>query len=698
MSAESISTNATVGNLPGPGYILGRIYNPRLRVRLERPFDSSFCHDTISTDGSEVSTIKSISSVSTDATADNLPGPGRIVGNIYGSLGVHIERRFNSSVRHETVLAEVSEKLTMESISTNATADNLPGPGRILGNIYGFLGVRLERQLGRLADKMGYGPRATAIRIQRRRGIINSASFSAYRIKVENKKLEEDCKRMLKYAGSEVIPTSKQALDHITDLAFRDQHVQGLLNSLGALRAIRRIEKQSFIWYSYDGSLLSSSRKALVSLADTEITVLGHKLIRLQAGIFTSECPVEFEWDQVDDILNTLLKSAVTTSAPMRLLVKMYDSMLEFIICHANKLPKTTSSETFQWIAAFDTTEDIHDHSHAIHSYHLLIGIASRDDSEFPLHFQPDSLEYRRIFRVDLPHLQALYPHPVLHPLLSRLACRPDAIMCQILNQRRGSPDRHITFPDNTLWVLPYQCLTSLSWELARYADHEDDLLRNRTRYHVRTLLSVDRYCRSAILKAISATQFSKTLEYKSILECTKQACTPTFSSQSQVCIYRHCDDDGNLVHIVFAPLGPISAMSQQSMQDDAAATAHQLNENHHALLAGHSTQGDNLYVACDTQGGIDYPFAISEGEQLSSFHTKKWKSDGSASWDNDHMDFAVYVLSYEPETYAPISEDGQELLDSTGPYSWQPVEVAEWDEWLLPLEKRRELEGLYIM
>lgn len=57
--------------------------------------------------------------------------------------------------------------LYCSTASTNETADNLPGPGRILGNIYVALGRRLENGIGLAAGKMGIGPRAIALKIRK---------------------------------------------------------------------------------------------------------------------------------------------------------------------------------------------------------------------------------------------------------------------------------------------------------------------------------------------------------------------------------------------------------------------------------------------------------------------------------------------------------------------------------------------------
>ena len=55
---------------------------------------------------------------------------------------------------------------TIISYSTNDTASNLPGPGRLLGNAYSYAGRRLERAVGAVVHKAGLGPNATYSKIQ----------------------------------------------------------------------------------------------------------------------------------------------------------------------------------------------------------------------------------------------------------------------------------------------------------------------------------------------------------------------------------------------------------------------------------------------------------------------------------------------------------------------------------------------------
>ena len=47
------------------------------------------------------------------------------------------------------------------SFSTNATGSNLPGTGRVLGNVYEYVGLLLEIVICLIAYKAGLGPKTT---------------------------------------------------------------------------------------------------------------------------------------------------------------------------------------------------------------------------------------------------------------------------------------------------------------------------------------------------------------------------------------------------------------------------------------------------------------------------------------------------------------------------------------------------------
>lgn len=77
--------------------------------------------------------------------------------------------------------------------SSNETADDLPGLGRILGNLYVSAGRKLENAFGRVALRMGRGPNATALKIQR---ILEDESLRSF---TRRKRLEKKCKILARY-------------------------------------------------------------------------------------------------------------------------------------------------------------------------------------------------------------------------------------------------------------------------------------------------------------------------------------------------------------------------------------------------------------------------------------------------------------------------------------------------------------------
>ncbi|THH04582.1 hypothetical protein EW145_g5415 [Phellinidium pouzarii] len=70
-------------------------------------------------------------SLSTNATEPNLPGPGRTLGLAYDYFGAILERLVNRPKARTTTFStglHTSARASSESIDTNATAPNLPGP------------------------------------------------------------------------------------------------------------------------------------------------------------------------------------------------------------------------------------------------------------------------------------------------------------------------------------------------------------------------------------------------------------------------------------------------------------------------------------------------------------------------------------------------------------------------------------------
>ena len=64
----------------------------------------------------------------------------------------------NPGSSDDLLVSDGSSDPDSESLTTNATADNLPGPGRNLGNLYSFLGQPLERHINKIAWKLAPKP------------------------------------------------------------------------------------------------------------------------------------------------------------------------------------------------------------------------------------------------------------------------------------------------------------------------------------------------------------------------------------------------------------------------------------------------------------------------------------------------------------------------------------------------------------
>lgn len=154
----------------------------------------------------------SISSISTNATAPNISGAGRTLGRAFDSLGRRLEARLQTIPQNSRLGGlifkhqEHSESVySFDTFSTNATADNLPGAGRIVGLAYGYGGRHLETYLNKVAEeKLGLGPRTLAVQIKRRSPLpdrpsslvtVESEAERSARIKKDRR----DCRRLLKY-------------------------------------------------------------------------------------------------------------------------------------------------------------------------------------------------------------------------------------------------------------------------------------------------------------------------------------------------------------------------------------------------------------------------------------------------------------------------------------------------------------------
>ncbi|KAH8113654.1 hypothetical protein DFH11DRAFT_314318 [Phellopilus nigrolimitatus] len=179
------------------------------------------------------------------------------------------------------VYAQVEASLSESSISTTATADDLPGPGRLLGNLYMFLGRRLETAASRFMEKRGYGPEASRKRLAMMcYRFPNDLNYPITPIQgtVEFKQSRKEVKRLLEYAKSKYASNQELALEAILDLAIHD-HVRQTLIEFNAAKIFGLVALQAEA--ENCDQLLSPSRKALICLVDVDINDLGKRILEL---------------------------------------------------------------------------------------------------------------------------------------------------------------------------------------------------------------------------------------------------------------------------------------------------------------------------------------------------------------------------------------------------------------------------------
>lgn len=115
--------------------------------------------------------------ISTNDTASDLPGPGRTLDRLYQFAGRKLERAIGQiahRVGYDGPYAEDLKSLAeyeSSDFSTNATTSNMPGAGRTIDLFYQLAGRKLENALNKTAHEMGYGPNAIEKRILSQLGV-----------------------------------------------------------------------------------------------------------------------------------------------------------------------------------------------------------------------------------------------------------------------------------------------------------------------------------------------------------------------------------------------------------------------------------------------------------------------------------------------------------------------------------------------
>ena len=109
---------------------------------------------------------------------------------------------------HPTAEMDPEDMVSISAESSNETASDIPGPGRLLGKFYARLGWMPETVLNLIARSMGRGPVTTSNEIQRLaltlkypERYLDSRAPSETRVVVKKleKKLEKGCRILVRY-------------------------------------------------------------------------------------------------------------------------------------------------------------------------------------------------------------------------------------------------------------------------------------------------------------------------------------------------------------------------------------------------------------------------------------------------------------------------------------------------------------------
>ncbi|KAH8117250.1 hypothetical protein DFH11DRAFT_993494 [Phellopilus nigrolimitatus] len=237
---------------------------------------------------------------------------------------------------------QVEAMLSESSISSSATADNLPGAGRTLGKLFMFLGRRLEAAASRFMEKHGYGPEAARKRLRMlcyKRYYTTRAQRIPIQGTVEYRKSRNDVKKLLKYVRSQYASNQELALKAILDLAVYDD-IRKMLLELDAAKMVGFVLHQAELGDC--DQLLSSSRKALISLVETDINMSGKELVGLHHMAFPG-----FELQVLRTRLTCILQTfeaTIQSSEDVSFLAVRYFreySMRSCVCCVTRFLPTT---------------------------------------------------------------------------------------------------------------------------------------------------------------------------------------------------------------------------------------------------------------------------------------------------------------------------------------------------------------------
>ncbi|KLO05705.1 hypothetical protein SCHPADRAFT_910850 [Schizopora paradoxa] len=117
-----------------------------------------------------------------------------------------------------------TSRYSRPTTTSTATASNLAGPGRNLGRLYTYLGRRLEALMSFLAVSLGFGPDATALRLElaikrESEDIVRRRPIPPRVQERRRRKLHKECVRLLEYTDAREFTTQFNALTRLLHIA-----------------------------------------------------------------------------------------------------------------------------------------------------------------------------------------------------------------------------------------------------------------------------------------------------------------------------------------------------------------------------------------------------------------------------------------------------------------------------------------------
>ncbi|KLO10300.1 hypothetical protein SCHPADRAFT_525922 [Schizopora paradoxa] len=203
---------------------------------------------------------------------------------------------------------------TVSSIDTDATADDLPGAGRTVGRILGSLGSKLENVINKWAERSGLGPKAIAEKICRLAGhreiwieernfrvclpVAPGRRFS----ESQARSVQKSCQKLFGYARSRVVGNQLIALEEVIELSMKDPRIRAIF---------ARSDLDHLITHYNEPDILMATQRALGAIEFSSVhrvwaPILSHATtMRMKVPHQIQKSMLDTGWYSKEDVLET---------------------------------------------------------------------------------------------------------------------------------------------------------------------------------------------------------------------------------------------------------------------------------------------------------------------------------------------------------------------------------------------------------